>query len=178
LAWPPSNALAWLLAVARDIDTGTKEIVGTSEGVFAPLGNYGALVSGVQQAIAMHSRNFAASTARIRQEFGQTAMWARYASAFGSILATPPATRVRAGQTPPLYRPPVRLYQLLPSRLRAAIRNGGRPFASHRLCTPGFSRQMSEAKPARGFLVLAANTPWVYALAQCLADHAPVTIAA
>jgi teichuronic acid biosynthesis glycosyltransferase TuaH len=34
---------------------------------------------------------------------------------------------------------------------------------------------MSLASPARGFLVLAANTPWVYALARCLTDHASVT---
>jgi glycosyltransferase involved in cell wall biosynthesis len=110
------------LAVAWDIETGTKEIVGMSEGAFAPLGDYGAIARSVQEVIEMHGRSFALSTARIRRVFGETAMWARYASAFESILAKSPATRVRSGQTPPLYRPPVRLYQLLPSRLREAIR--------------------------------------------------------
>jgi glycosyltransferase involved in cell wall biosynthesis len=34
---------------------------------------------------------------------------------------------------------------------------------------------MSIANSTRPVLVLAANAPWVYALARCLADHAPVT---
>jgi teichuronic acid biosynthesis glycosyltransferase TuaH len=34
---------------------------------------------------------------------------------------------------------------------------------------------MSIAESTRPVLVLAANAPWVYALAQCLADHTPVT---
>jgi glycosyltransferase involved in cell wall biosynthesis len=110
------------LAVAWDIDTGTREIVGACEGVFAPLGDYSALAHSVSRAIEIHSRNFAASTARIRQEFSETAMWARYSTAFDSIFAAPPAIRVRAGQAPPLYRPPIRLFQLLPSSMRAAIR--------------------------------------------------------
>ncbi len=110
------------LAVAWDIDTGSKEIVGASEGVFAPLGDYGALARGVNQAIEMHSESLAGRTARIRREFSETAMWARYASVFASILAAPPATRARAGQAPPPYRPPIRFFQLLPSSLRAAIR--------------------------------------------------------
>jgi glycosyltransferase involved in cell wall biosynthesis len=110
------------LAVAWDIDTGTKEIVGASECVFAPLGDFTALARGVNRAIEMHGRKFTASTARIRHEFSETAMWTRYASTFESILSTRRAIRVRAGQPPPPYRRPVRLFQLLPSGLRAAIR--------------------------------------------------------
>jgi glycosyltransferase involved in cell wall biosynthesis len=111
------------LAVAWDIETGTKEIINKPEGVFIALGDYDALASGVQQAIKIHASVFEASTSRIRQEFSETAMWSRYAGAFDSILGRPRAVRNRAGQIPPLYRPPLRLYQMLPSRFRSAIRD-------------------------------------------------------
>lgn len=110
------------LVAAWNIETGTREIAGASEGVFAPLGNYSALAIDIIQTIEGHSRKFVASTMRIRREFSETAMWARYAVAIESILVTPPAKRVRAGQTPPPYRAPMRLYQMLPSGLRERIR--------------------------------------------------------
>lgn len=110
------------LPVAWDIDTGTREIVGAGEGVFPPLGDYGALADGVMQVLARHHRNFAASTTRIRHDFSETAMFARYASTFSAILEAPPVPRPRAGLAPPPYRRPVRFFQLLPGGLRQAIR--------------------------------------------------------
>ena len=111
------------LVAAWDIETGTKEIAGPSDGVFAPLGNFSSLASGIIQAVDMHNNNFVASTMRIRRDFNETAMWSRYASAIESMLFNPPAKRVRAGQTPPPYRAPMRLFQMLPSSLRERIRN-------------------------------------------------------
>lgn len=111
------------LPVAWDIDGGTKEIVRPSEGVFVRLGNYCELANGVYRGLEMHGGSFRSSTARIRQEFSDAAMWARYSTALHSVFGSAAAKRELAGQEPPAYRPPFRCYQLLPASLRSAIRS-------------------------------------------------------
>ena len=110
------------IPVAWDIATGTKEIVGDGEGLFAPLGDYEALARAVLKAIDIQPARFAAIAARIRRDFSEEAMWARYQALMADLSARPPATRPLAGQPPPPYRPPTRLFQLLPSGLKAWIR--------------------------------------------------------
>jgi glycosyltransferase involved in cell wall biosynthesis len=108
--------------VAWDIATGTREIVMPEEGLFAPLGDYAALAHAVVEALATHEERFRASTARIRSEFGEAAMWARYSTLIDQIMQRPPAIRPRAGKLPPDFTPPLRFFQLLPASLRSAIR--------------------------------------------------------
>jgi len=110
------------LPVAWDIATGTKEIVGDGEGIFVPLGDYAALARGAHEALRRHASSFAAAAARMRRDFGEEAMWSRYQALFDTLAASPPALRPQAGRTPPAYRPPLRVYQLLPAGLRARIR--------------------------------------------------------
>jgi glycosyltransferase involved in cell wall biosynthesis len=110
------------LLVAWDIDTGTKEIVRDGEGRFAPLGDFATLADGVLAALGQHAARFASTTVRVRADFSEEAMWARYRTIFDAIVARPPARRPHAGQTPPLFRPPLRLYQLLPAAMRRTIR--------------------------------------------------------
>lgn len=108
--------------VAWDIDTGTKEIMRPGDGALAPLGDYHALALGATSAIELHGQSFIASTTRVREKFSEAAMWLRYERAFDAILNNPSVGRALAGQIPPSYRRPIRLYQLLPARLRAAMR--------------------------------------------------------
>jgi glycosyltransferase involved in cell wall biosynthesis len=108
--------------VAWDIATGTREIVGEAEGFFVPLGDYDALARGVHEALMRHASSFAKTTIRIRNDFSEEAMWARYQSLITAVAKSPPALRPQAGQAPPCYRPPFRKYQLVPAALRATIR--------------------------------------------------------
>lgn len=109
------------IPVAWDIETGTKEIVGHDDGIFAPLGDYAALARGVRRALNLHASRFSVSTARIRSRFSEEAMWRRYEAVLNDLAAHQPVHRPAGGQTPPPYRPPLRLYQLLPAGLRSAI---------------------------------------------------------
>lgn len=110
------------LPIAWDIATGTKEIVGAGEGAFVSLGDYDALATATLEVIARHGSLFDASTARIRSEFSEKAMWARYVAMFETLLGKPAVVRTHAGRVPPPYQPPLRLYQWLPAGLRSAIR--------------------------------------------------------
>jgi glycosyltransferase involved in cell wall biosynthesis len=110
------------LPVAWDIATGTKEIVAQGEGAFVRLGDYQALAGAVLDILALHRSRFVASTFRIRKEFSEAAMWARYEMTLGSLFGADPAYRQYAGKIPPPYRPPLRLYQWLPAGLRSTIR--------------------------------------------------------
>lgn len=123
------------LPVAWDIDTGTKEIVSQGEGIFVSLGDYEALARGVHEALTRHASSLAKTAARIRRDFSEEAMWARYETLFSAVEAAPPALRPQAGQAPPPYRPPFRIYQLLPASLRAKIGAavGRRPLLGHKL---------------------------------------------
>lgn len=110
------------LPAAWDIQTGTREVVGALDNVFAPLGDYYALAQTVHRALEVHDSLFTASTEQIRRKFNEGAMWQRYASVFDAMMKTPPAIRPKASQTPDPYRAPVRLFQLLPPQLRTFIR--------------------------------------------------------
>lgn len=110
------------IPVAWDIETGTKEIATDGEGVFVPLGDYDALVDGVLAALDKHPSCFAEMTTRIRQEFSEAAMWARYETFLRGLMEVAPPERPQAGRSPPPYRPPLRLFQLLPVWLRDTLR--------------------------------------------------------
>lgn len=92
------------------------------DGAFVSLGDYDALAEATLEVIARHGLRFETSTARIRFEFSEEAMWRRYEAAFESLLARPAVVRPQAGKVPPSYQAPIRLYQLLPASLRSAIR--------------------------------------------------------
>lgn len=108
--------------VAWDITTGTKEIVAPHEGRFVPLGAYGKMAASIVEACASHATDFAAVTARIRDDFSDVAMWASYQTLIDQLLATPSIERKFAGGIPPPYKSPIRLFQLLPAGARTAIR--------------------------------------------------------
>jgi glycosyltransferase involved in cell wall biosynthesis len=110
------------LVASWDIDTGTKEIVAGEDGMFAPLGDYSALASGIMQLMARQLGRAAATAGRIQSQFGEDAMWVRYAELIGELLRKPAGRRSLAGTQPPTFQPPVRLFQLLPSSLRACVR--------------------------------------------------------
>jgi glycosyltransferase involved in cell wall biosynthesis len=111
------------LAAAWDIDTGTREIITPGECAFAPLGDYGQMADGILELLAVHESRFRDSTMRIRTAFDDSAMWARYSRAFDSMQEQEPASRPLSLVSPPPYRPPVRIFQLLPTGLRQSIRD-------------------------------------------------------
>jgi glycosyltransferase involved in cell wall biosynthesis len=111
------------LPVAWDIPTGTKEIVTDGNGSFTPLGNFEAMAQAVMRLVSEHALRFEASSQRIRVEFSEEAMWSRYDKVLQNIAASPIASRSFAGQEPPPYRPPLRLFQRLPMGIRSAIRS-------------------------------------------------------
>lgn len=111
------------LTAAWDIDTGTREIVATGEGVFAPLGDYERLGDGILELLTVHEARYRVSTTRIRTAFDDRAMWERYCKVFEWMTVRAPATRPLCDMHPPAYRPQVRLFQRLPDGLRRTIRN-------------------------------------------------------
>jgi glycosyltransferase involved in cell wall biosynthesis len=108
--------------IAWDIETGTKEIVGPEEGHFIRLGDYAGMARQVISACESHETVFSKSTCRIRDKFGEHVMAAKYEALATKLVLSRPAPRPMAGRSPARYKPPVRLFQLLPARLRAAIR--------------------------------------------------------
>jgi Glycosyl transferases group 1/Glycosyltransferase Family 4 len=111
------------LAAAWDVKTGTREIVSVEQGAFAPLGDYNRLADGVLGLLAAHEQRYVASTVRIRSTFDDRAMWARYDETFAWMNGRKPAKRPACGTIPPLYEPPIRLFQLLPNGVRQTVRN-------------------------------------------------------
>jgi hypothetical protein len=111
------------LPAAWDVKTGTREIVSMEEGAFAPLGEFSRLADGVLGLLSAHERRFVASTVRIRGEFDDRAMWARYEEAFVWMSSHERAERPHCDTLPRPYKPPVRLFQLLPNRVRGTVRN-------------------------------------------------------
>jgi glycosyltransferase involved in cell wall biosynthesis len=110
------------LPVAWDVMTGTKEIVDEAYPFFAPLGDLDSLADRVLKACTDHPRLCDPAMRRVRERFSEGAMWQRYASLIDDLLALPVVERAKAGQHPPAFRPHLRLFQLLPKELRAAIR--------------------------------------------------------
>ena len=109
--------------VAWDVATGTREIVRDGEsGMFAPLGDFAALAAVVRRAVAEPEPLRAEAVRTARERFGEAEMWKGYAALLADVAARPRAGRSCAGQTPPLYRPPRRYFQLFPAPVRRAIR--------------------------------------------------------
>lgn len=111
------------LAAAWDVDTGIREIVSVAEGFFAPLGDYNRLADGVLGLLAAHDQRYVTSAVRIRRTFDDRAMWTRYDETFAWMNGREPAQRPECDTVPPLYKPPVILFQLLPDGVRCAVRN-------------------------------------------------------
>jgi glycosyltransferase involved in cell wall biosynthesis len=111
------------LPVAWDIPTGTKEIVTDGSGAFVPLGDFTAMAGEVIRLIAEHASRFESASRHVRTEFSEQAMWSRYAGILEAVAQSPTAKRTFAGQEPPPYRRPIRLFQRLPSGLRASVRS-------------------------------------------------------
>lgn len=109
------------LAVAWDIETGTREIVADGEGVFAPLGDYGRLADGILELISDHEARYRGSMMRIRSRFDDHTMWAHYETIISEMHGRSVSVRPLCNQPPPSYRPPTRLFQHLPKRLRERI---------------------------------------------------------
>ena len=124
------------LPVAWDIDTGTKEIAQPGiHGLFAPMGDYRLLARTVIEANAKQSSLAAGITARAREAFSVEHTWAGYEQSLCEVLTTPRLRRPLAGRTPPRLFSPPRPSQLLPPRLRMALKRAlhGNPRVAHML---------------------------------------------
>lgn len=109
---------------AWDIETGTKEIASQAgDANFAPLGDYRALADGVMRMLSMPDNERLALAQRVRDAFGEEAMWERYRTLVSHLMMKPAVVRSTAGQMPPPYTTPNRLFQILPAWLRASIRD-------------------------------------------------------
>jgi glycosyltransferase involved in cell wall biosynthesis len=109
--------------VAWDIDTGTKEIAKANQtGLFAPLGDLQALAKQVLYACENYSAFNAAVIEQARSNFNEAVMWQGYESLIHHISTMQPIERSKKGQQPTPFQPPVHRFQLLPPRLRSAIR--------------------------------------------------------
>lgn len=110
------------LTAAWDIATGTREIVHANEYVFAALGDYEHLAVGIMELISTHETRYEASTRRIRTEFDDGAMWRKYHTLLDMLRTQTAIVRPLSLSAPPRYKTPFRVFQLLPPRVRQAIR--------------------------------------------------------
>ena len=88
-------------------------------------------VSFVLALLAAHEQRYAASMARIRSTFDDRAMWARYDETFAWMNGRGPAERPDCETLPPHYKPPVRLFRLLPPCQRQSERPDQRRDGDH-----------------------------------------------
>jgi glycosyltransferase involved in cell wall biosynthesis len=110
------------LPVAWDVEAGTREIVWEDYPYFAPLGDYDRLAVSVMKACTEYPVICGEAVDRARSLFSEGAMWQRYTVFIASISAVPSLRRLKVGQQPPLFKRPLRFFQLLPKNMRAAVR--------------------------------------------------------
>jgi Glycosyl transferases group 1/Glycosyltransferase Family 4 len=109
--------------VAWDVDTGTKEIATANKtGLFAPLGNTQTLAKQVLYACENYQNFSNVVIERARSDFDEAVMWKNYEFLIDHIATLQPIERSKKGQQPAPYQPPVHRFQLVPPRLRSAIR--------------------------------------------------------
>ncbi len=109
--------------IAWDIETGTKEIIGTTKtGVFVPLGNIEQLAEKILNVCDQHSTLEDAVISQARTYFEASVMAENYHVLIHNLKTQPPIHRSHSSQEPPSYQPPVRKFQLLPSSIRTAVR--------------------------------------------------------
>lgn len=111
------------IPVAWDVETGTKEIATANKtGLYAPLGD----TQDLAQKVIFACENYPAFNHAViecaRSKFNETVMWKGYESLIAKISTLPAINRSKQGQQPALYQPPIRRFQLLPTGLRAVIR--------------------------------------------------------
>ncbi|MCP9493198.1 MAG: glycosyltransferase [Pyrinomonadaceae bacterium MAG19_C2-C3] len=109
--------------VAWDIETGTKEIVTANRtGFFAALGDVKSLAGRVMTACDNHDMLVDKVVARARVDFDEAVMWNNYQSLLEDVLKMSPRERSKAHQETTLYKAPSPRFQLLPLKMRFAIR--------------------------------------------------------
>lgn len=108
--------------IAWDVQTGTKEIITRKTGLFAPLGDMQALAKQVLYACENYQAFSSAVIERARSKFDEAVMWEGYKSLIDDISRLQPIERSQKGKEPEIFQPPVHRFQLLPPRLRSAIR--------------------------------------------------------
>lgn len=111
------------IPVAWDVETGTKEIATANQtGLFAPLGDIQTLSQQIIYACDNYQTFSNPVIERARSNFNETVMWKGYESLIKKISTFQAINRSKQGQQPAAYQPPVRRFQLLPTGLRAVIR--------------------------------------------------------
>jgi glycosyltransferase involved in cell wall biosynthesis len=109
--------------VSWDINTGTKEIVlAPEEGRFVPLGDYPALATATMAMLDLGSAQRQKMAQRVRRQFSAEAMWVRYADMLERVMSGARVHRADPRREPPGYKPPRRLFQMLPKSVRVHIR--------------------------------------------------------
>jgi glycosyltransferase involved in cell wall biosynthesis len=112
------------IPVAWDIATGTKEIVSANKtALFAPLGNIKILANQVFRACNEYEVFGNNVIEQARFNFDAAIMWKNYEYLIQNIASLPAIYRNKEGQPPVKYKSPFRLFQLLPSPARSAIRD-------------------------------------------------------
>jgi glycosyltransferase involved in cell wall biosynthesis len=111
------------IPVAWDVDTGTKEITTANQtAMFAPLGNTQVLAKQVMYVCENYQTFNTAVIKRARSDFDEAIMWKGYESLINHIYTFELIERSKKDQEPKAFQPPIRRFQLLPPRLRSAIR--------------------------------------------------------
>ena len=111
------------IPVAWDVETGTKEIAAANQtAMFAPLGDIQVLSEQVIYACDNYQTFSNPVIERARSNFNETVMWKGYDCLIEKISTFSAINRSKQGQQPAAYQPPVRRFQLLPTGLRAVIR--------------------------------------------------------
>ena len=109
--------------VAWDIETGTREIVTPEkDGLLVPLGDIDRMAQTVRLALEEYSSRGSSAITVARERFSEQAMWERYEKVLESVTNREPVVRPRAGETPPMFRRPMRYFQLLPDSVREFLR--------------------------------------------------------
>ncbi len=121
--------------VAWNIDTGTKEIITTQTGLFAPLGNIKVLAKQVLNACDNYQTFANAVMKRARYNFDEGIMWDNYEILVNKVYKLKLIQRSKYGQDPVTFQVPLRRFQLLPSSVRSVVREfvGRSPFLGYLL---------------------------------------------
>ena len=110
------------LPVAWDIQTGTREILRVAMAIRRRLETTITLAARVLEACGATAGRRDSAIAHARENFSESAMWRGYSRSYRPLVDAAQIIRSGRGRRAPDYRPPVRMFQLLPKGARNTVR--------------------------------------------------------
>lgn len=109
------------LPVLWDIKGGPKEFIKPHEGRFVPIGKYTLFARAAFELLARHEVVYMDAAQRIRTEYSVERLWGDYKRTIDLVVENAPSHRPYVEQEAPRFKAPLRIYQLVPRKLRGVI---------------------------------------------------------